>query len=344
MKDIKELSLKELQGFFVSIGEKEYRAKEVLHAVYKEREKDFESIFTLPKKLRTELNKNFYIYAFKKASEIVSEDKTKKYLFELSDGTLIETVLIRQVNKFGKETNTLCVSTQVGCSLGCKFCATGQMGLIRNLKASEIIEQFLIVDNEAKISNVVFMGMGEPLLNYENVKKAIDIISDDQSIGFGKRRITISTSGIIDKIYKLTNEMKTVNLAVSLHSAVQSKRNKIMPGLAHEIVEKLLESLKYYTRETGNTVTIEYLLIKDFNDSTNDAEKLIKFIKQIRFVKVNLMNFNKVPFADLEPSKKSIEFEKYLLNRGIRTTLRKSKGFEISAACGQLATKDQTLV
>jgi 23S rRNA (adenine2503-C2)-methyltransferase len=218
------------------------------------------------------------------------------------------------------------------------------MGLIRNLKASEIIEQFLIVDNETKISNVVFMGMGEPLLNYENVKRAIDIISDDQSIGFGKRRITISTSGIIDKIYKLTNEMKTVNLAVSLHSAVQSKRNKIMPGLAHEIVEKLLESLKYYTRETGNTVTIEYLLIKDFNDSTNDAEKLIKFIKQIRFVKVNLMNFNKVPFADLEPSKKSIEFEKYLLNRGIRTTLRKSKGFEISAACGQLATKDQTLV
>jgi 23S rRNA (adenine2503-C2)-methyltransferase len=218
------------------------------------------------------------------------------------------------------------------------------MGLIRNLKASEIIEQFLIVDNETKINNVVFMGMGEPLLNYENVKKAIDIISDGQSIGFGKRRITISTSGIIDKIYKLTNEIKTVNLAISLHSAIQSKRNIIMPGLAHETVEKLLESLKYYTRETGNTVTIEYLLIKDFNDSTNDAEKLIKFIKQIKFVKVNLMNFNKVPFADLEPSEKPLELEKYLLNRGIRTTLRKSKGFEISAACGQLVTKDQNLV
>jgi 23S rRNA (adenine2503-C2)-methyltransferase len=188
------------------------------------------------------------------------------------------------------------------------------------------------------------MGMGEPLLNYENVKKAIDIISDDQSIGFGKRRITISTSGIIDKIYKLTNEIKTVNLAVSLHSAIQSKRNIIMPGLAHETVKKLLESLQYYTQKTGNTVTIEYLLIKNFNDSLIDAEKLFQFVKQIRFVKVNLMNFNKVPFANFEPSEKPLEFEKYLLNRGVRTTLRKSKGFEISAACGQLATKDQNLV
>lgn len=339
MKDIKEFNLNELKGFFISTGEQEYRAKEVFHAIYKERKKNFESISTLPKALRTNLTRNFYVYSFKKVSEIVSKDKTKKYLFKLNDALLIETVLIKQINKFDKETDTLCISTQVGCSLGCKFCATGQMGLIRNLKTSEIIEQFLTVDNETKINNVVFMGMGEPLLNYDNVKKSIDIISDENGIGLGRRRITLSTAGIIDKIYSLTDEIKSINLAVSLHSAIQNKRNEIMPGLMHENLQKLLKSLQYYSTKTGNTVTIEYLLIKNFNDSMFDAEKLFQFVKQIKFVKVNLMNFNKVPFADLEPSKKSIEFEKYLLNKGIRTTLRKSKGFEISAACGQLATK-----
>jgi 23S rRNA (adenine2503-C2)-methyltransferase len=339
MKDIKEFNLNELRGFFISTGQKEYRAKEVFHAVYKERKKDFESISTLPKALRSNLTRNFYIYSFKKVSEIISKDETKKYLFKLNDTLLIETVLIKQINKFDKETNTLCLSTQVGCSLGCKFCATGQMGLIRNLKTSEIIEQFLTVDNETKISNVVFMGMGEPLLNYDNVKKSIDIISDENGIGLGRRRITLSTAGIIDKIYSLIDEIKSINLAVSLHSAIQSKRNEIMPRLMHENLQKLLKSLQYYSTKTGNTVTIEYLLIKNFNDSMFDAEKLFQFVKQIKFVKVNLMNFNKVPFANLEPSKKSIEFEKYLLNKGIRTTLRKSKGFKISAACGQLATK-----
>jgi 23S rRNA (adenine2503-C2)-methyltransferase len=341
MKDIKELSLKELRGFFVSIGEQEYRAQEVLHAIYKERKEDFDSMSTLPKELRASLNKNFYIYSLKKVSEVVSEDKTKKYLFQLNDGALIETVLIRQTHKLGKETNTICISTQVGCPLGCTFCATGQMGLIRNLKAYEIVEQFLLLDNKTKINNIVFMGMGEPLLNYSNVKKAIEILVDRQGIGFGKRRITISTSGIIDKIYKLTDEIKSVNLAVSLHSAIQSKRNIIMPGLINETLKKLLEALKYYAKAAGNTVTIEYLLIKDFNDSLADAEKLFQFAKQIDSVKINLMNFNKVPFANFEPSKKSIEFEKYLLDKGIRTTLRKSRGFEISAACGQLATKGQ---
>ncbi len=339
MKDIKEFNLNELKGFFISTGEQEYRAKEVFHAIYKERKKNFESISTLPKALRTNLTRNFYVYSFKKVSEIVSKDKTKKYLFKLNDALLIETVLIKQINKFDKETDTLCISTQVGCSLGCKFCATGQMGLIRNLKTSEIIEQFLTVDNETKINNVVFMGMGEPLLNYDNVKKSIDIISDENGIGLGRRRITLSSAGIIDKIYSLTDEIKSINLAVSLHSAIQNKRNEIMPGLMHENLQKLLKSLQYYSTKTGNTVTIEYLLIKNFNDSMFDAEKLFQFVKQIKFVKVNLMNFNKVPFAGLELSKKSIEFEKYLLNKGIRTTLRKSKGFEISAACGQLATK-----
>jgi 23S rRNA (adenine2503-C2)-methyltransferase len=338
-KDIKELSLGELKKVFVSLGEQEYRAREIFQAIYKEKIKDFENITTLPKYLRNKLNENFCMYSFKKVSEIVSEDGTKKYLFKMNDGSLIETVLIRQVNKFSKESNTICISTQVGCSLGCKFCATGHMGLIRNLTTSEIVEQFLTLDNETKINNIVFMGMGEPLLNYKNVKRAIEIITDKYGIAFGKRRITISSSGISNKIYTLTDDMKSINLAISLHSAIQNKRNKIMPGLINEPILRLLKSLQYYSNKIGNAITIEYLLIKNFNDTINDAEQLANFAKKIKFVKINLMNLNKVPFSTLEPSIRAIEFQKYLLSRGIRTTLRKSRGFEISAACGQLATK-----
>ncbi len=344
MKDIKNFDLKELQGYMLSIGEKPFRAKEIFHAIYKEKQKDFTDITTLPKNLRQKLSEEFYIYALEKVSETNSHDGATKYLFQLRDGLLIETALIRESNKFGRKWNTLCLSTEVGCSLDCQFCATGQMGLIRNLDASEIIEQLMFVDNNIPINNIVFMGMGEPLLNYENVKKSIEILTDTEGRAFGKRKITISTSGIIDKIYRLADQIKMVNLAVSLHAADQTTRDKLMPNLKENPISKLKEALQYYIEKTGNAVTIEYLLIKNVNDSVENALKLVKLISSLKPCKVNLIHFNKVPFAEFSPSQREIEFQKLLLEKNIRATLRKSKGTDISAACGQLVTRNLTNV
>jgi 23S rRNA (adenine2503-C2)-methyltransferase len=339
MKDIKELSLKELRNYFISLNEPQYRASEVFREIYKNKAEDFNKITTLPKELRAILTKSFYIYSFSKVSEIKTEDGTVKFLFKLKDSLLIETVLIKEKNKFGTLRNTVCISTQVGCMLGCKFCATGKMGFIRNLSTGEIIEQFMHIDKSEPLNNIVFMGMGEPLLNYENVKKAIEILSDENGRNFGRRKIVISTVGIIDKIYKITDEINSVKLAISLHAPTQSKRDAIMERTKSFTMSKLKESLKYYIKETGNTVTIEYLLIKDFNDGKDDAKKLIKYLEGLKFVKVNLIHLNLIPNIPLEPSEREIEFQKFLIKNGVRATLRKSKGTEISAACGQLATK-----
>jgi len=339
MRDIKDFDLEELRYHMVSIGEKPYRADEIFTAIYKEGVEDFANISTLPKSLREKLIKDFYIHSFARNNKIDSIDGTKKYLFKLKDNFLIETVLIRETTKFGKKRNTICLSTQVGCSLGCKFCATGQMGFIRNLETGEIIEEFLLIDKDNYINNIVFMGMGEPLLNFENVRKSILILTNKFGRGFGKRKITISTSGIIEKIYELADELKTVNLAISIHAANQIKRDKIMPGLKGNPLDRLTKAINYYCAQTDNPVTLEYLLIKDFNDSTSDANDLVKFVSSLKSAKINLIHYNKVPFTDYEPSTKEIEFQKFLLNKNIRATLRKSKGTEISAACGQLATK-----
>lgn len=339
MKDIKELSLTELRNYFISLNEPQYRANEVFREIYKNKTEDFNNITTLPKELRAILSKSFYIYSFSEVSEIKTADGTVKFLFKLKDSLLIETVLIKEKNKFGTLRNTICISTQVGCLLGCKFCATGQMGFIRNLSTGEIIEQFMRIDKSEPLNNIVFMGMGEPLLNYENVKKAIEILSDENGRNFGRRKIVISTVGIIDKIYKITDELNSAKLAISLHAPTQSKRDAIMERTKSFAMSKLKESLKYYIKETRNTVTIEYLLIKDFNDGKDDAKKLMKYLEGLKFVKVNLIHLNSIPDIPLEPSEREIEFQKFLIKNGVRATLRKSKGTEISAACGQLATK-----
>ncbi|MGB9695279.1 MAG: 23S rRNA (adenine(2503)-C(2))-methyltransferase RlmN [Caldisericaceae bacterium] len=339
MQDIKDFTLTELEHYFVSVGEKAFRAREIFNAVYKEKLSSFSEISTLPKALRAHLQNEFYIYAFEATDTINSDDGTTKYLFKLQDASLIETVLIREKNKFGNKRNTICLSSQVGCSLGCKFCATGKMGLLRNLAAGEILEEFLLVDNVNPINNIVFMGMGEPLLNYDNLKKSINIITDKYGRAFGKRKITISTSGVVEKIYQLSDELGQVNLAISLHSANQAKRNEIMPGLKENTLIKLESAINYYFSKTKNTVTLEYLLIKDFNDSIADAKELVRFVSKLKSSKVNLIHYNKVPFANFEPSPREIEFQSFLLSKNIRATLRKSKGTEISAACGQLATR-----
>ncbi len=338
MKDIKNFTLNELKQYFISQGDKAYRANELFRAIYINKNLNFNNITTLSNELRKKLSEQFFIKAFKEIAIVKSRDGTKKFLFELNDGKMIETVLIKDKNIQGKLRNTLCVSTQVGCAMHCKFCATGQMGFKRNLSAGEIVEQFLTVEETTKIQNIVFMGMGEPLLNYENTKKAIEILSDKKGRALGRRKITVSTSGIIDKIYRLSDEIKSVKLAVSLHSPTQEKRNFLMPGLKEFPIPALIDSLKYYTKETGNTVTIEYLLIKGFNDSIEDVRNLIRFLRKIKFVKVNLIHYNTVPFVNFEASLNEGKILSILLGAGIRATLRKSKGTEISAACGQLAT------
>ena len=340
-KDIKNLTLKELEGFFLSLNEPKYRAKEAFEAIYCEKKENFDDITTLSKDLRKKLDDIFYITCFKEISRKDSKDDSTKFLFELKDGKLIESVIIRNKNKQGKKWQTACLSTQVGCPLGCKFCATGQMGLLRNLEAGEIVEQFLQLEKKEPISNIVFMGMGEPLLNYENFKKAVEILSDENGRAMGRRRMTCSTAGIIPMIYKLTDEIPSINLAISLHSAIQEKRNQLMPGLKNMPISELKKALIYYTNKTGNTVTIEYLLINGTNDSETDAKKLIDFLNGIKFVKVNLIHYNKVPFAKFEESKKELTFERILLQAGIRATIRLSKGTDVSAACGQLATTNQ---
>lgn len=338
MKHIKDFSLKELEEYVAGSGQPKYRAKEIFSGIYKEKRKNFSEITTLPKEYRKELAEQFNISTFEKLSEIKSTDETTKYVFKLKDNSLIESVLIREENKYRRKMSTLCISTQVGCPLGCKFCATGRMGFKRNLATSEIIEQSLVVEEETPLSNIVYMGMGEPLLNYENTKKSVEILSDIHGRNFGRRRITISTAGIVDKIYRLSDEIKSVTLAISLHTASQAKRNELMPGLSRFPIRELLKALKYYVRTTGNTITIEYLLINNFNDSKEDADNLIEFAKEIKFVKINLISLNELPFMNYRKSTRESEFEKYLLNKNLRATLRKSKGTDISAACGQLAT------
>ncbi|MGC8574988.1 MAG: 23S rRNA (adenine(2503)-C(2))-methyltransferase RlmN [Caldisericum sp.] len=340
-KDIKNLTLRELEGFFASLNEKKYRAKEVFNAIYKERKESFLAITTLSKELRETLDNIFYITIFKEISRKTSKDDATKFVFELSDKRLIESVLIKNTNKIGRTWFTACLSTQVGCPLGCQFCATGKMGIIRNLETGEIVEQFLRLERENPISNIVFMGMGEPLLNYENVKKAIQILTDENGRNLGKRHITISTSGITPMIYKLADEIQSVKLAVSLHSAIQIKRDSLMPGLKNYPLNKLKEALVYYNKKTGNTVTLEYLLIDGINDSRSDAEALVKFSRDLRFVKVNLIHYNEIPINNFKPSSKEIEFQKFLLTNGLRATLRLSKGTDVSAACGQLATNSK---
>ncbi len=338
-KDIKDLNLDELKQYFLSINEPEYRANELFHAVYKEKKENFHDITTLPKSLRKTLSNTFYIYSFKIISKYESKDGSIKYLFQLSDKSLVETVFMHESNQYGKMRNTLCISSSIGCPLGCKFCATGQMGLLRNMTSGEIIEQFMQIDKITKINNVVFMGMGEPLLNYDNVKKAIEIISDGNGRALGKRKIVVSTSGIPGKIYQLTDQISSVRLAISLHAGEQSKRDFLMPGLKDHTLTELRKAINYYTRKTGNTITIEYLLLKEVNDTISDVKSLVDFLKKLKFVKVNLIRYNPVPHVKFKVSKKEIMFLRFLQENGIRATLRKSKGPDISAACGQLATK-----
>lgn len=336
MDTIKHYDLSELQALIKELGQPTFRAKQLYEWLYKHHATSYNTMTNLPATLREKLSQ-VAPYEASIIDEIqTSTDGTRKYLIKLDDGVLVESVGIPSED--GKRL-TVCVSTQVGCPMACAFCATGQQGLTRNLEAGEIVEQVLLVqeDFNERVSNVVFMGQGEPFLNYENVMKALRILNDATVIGIGARSMTVSTCGVIEGIKKFTEEPEQFNLALSLHATDQELRDGLMPKVRKDTLQKLYNALLTYTEQTNRRVTLEYLMIKEVNDSQEDLEGLAEFTKGM-LAYVNLIPINTVPEAVFQPSSREtlLEWEAYLRKHGTETIIRNSRGQDIDGACGQL--------
>ena len=344
--DIRSLGLEALIERFTQMGEKGYRAKQVYEWLWQKSCVSFDEMSNISKELRKKLDENFVINGVKINNSQFSADKTIKNSFILHDSHLIEGVLIPTPERM-----TACVSSQVGCSLTCKFCATGYMERKRNLNPDEIYDQVVLIDKQAKenyglpLSNIVYMGMGEPLLNYANVLKSVERITAEDGLNMSPKRITISTAGIAKMIKKLGDDQVKFNLALSLHAANDEKRNTIMPINEQNSLKALAEALKYYFAKTKNPVTYEYIVFNDFNDEIQDAIELAKFCKHVP-CKVNIIEYNPISFATfLNAGEDKIEaFANYLRSHGVITNVRRSRGKDIDAACGQLAIKEQANV
>lgn len=341
--DIISLNLDELKLIFKKHGIKEFIANQVYDFIHNKLVFDFDKFNNIKMQTREILKEIFFIPNFKKVTSLQSKDKqSEKYLFSLDGKLLLEAVLLTHDNR-----KTLCVSSQIGCPLRCDFCATGTMKFEKNLTASEIVMQFYLVQKELKkvdkkISNLVYMGMGEPFLNYDNVIKSINIINSNKGQNISKRNFTISTSGLVNEIKKLANDEKQVHLAISLHSAIQETRNKLMPINRRYSLEMLFSALQYYQANTKNRITFEYILIDNFNIGIEDENALIKFVKPFNS-HINLIPYNSVAGKIYKtPTKqKQQKFYKTLKNHKINVTLRDTKGQDISAACGQLKIKKE---
>ncbi len=342
-KDIRALNLEQLKETIVKHGEKAFRAKQVYEWLWVKSARSFEEMTNLSKDLRTMLDENFSINAVDILKAQKSNDGTIKNAFKLYDANIVEGVLIPTTERM-----TACVSSQVGCSLTCKFCATGYMDRKRNLNADEIYDQVVLLDKQAKenynipLTNIVYMGMGEPLLNYANVLRSIDRITAEDGLNMSYKRITVSTAGIAKMIKKLGDDEVKFNLAISLHAANDVKRNEIMPINESNSLEALAEALKYYYEKTQNPVTFEYIIFNNFNDGIEDARELVKFCKNVP-CKVNIIEYNPIAFADyLNAEVDRVEaFAKHLQKHHIITNIRRSRGKDIDAACGQLAIKEK---
>ena len=339
--DIRTLSLAELKNTFTQMGEKPFRGGQVYEWLWKKSAHSFDEMSNLSKELREKLKEHFVINAIAVVDKQVSNDRTIKSSFRLHDGHLIEGVLIPTEDRM-----TACVSSQVGCSLTCKFCATGKMERIRNLTPAEIYDQVVHIRNWAlkhyniPLTNIVFMGMGEPLLNYNNVLAAIEKITGEDGLNMASDRITVSTAGIAKMIKKLADDKVKFNLALSLHAANDEKRNVIMPINESNSLESVIEALAYFKANTRGKLTYEYIAFKDFNESIQDAKELIAICKKVP-AKVNIIEYN--PIGDGVFSKadsaKIDQFQRYLERNGVIATVRRSRGKDIDAACGQLANK-----
>jgi 23S rRNA (adenine2503-C2)-methyltransferase len=340
-KDIRQYTVKELQEEIVSLGEKPFRAKQIYEWLWQKRATNFQEMSNLSKALREKLEEHFCINAIQIARSQQSNDGTIKYALQLNDGHIVEGVLIPSSNRV-----TACISSQVGCSLSCTFCATGFLKRERNLRADEIYDQVALLSQEAEkaygnaLSNVVLMGMGEPLLNYANVMAGIERITSPNGWGMSPQRITLSTAGIAKMIKKLGDDGAKFNLALSLHAANNEKRSAIMPINDSNSLEDLIEALNYFYDKTGTRVTLEYCVINDINDDTTEAQELVDFAKQIK-CKINLIEYNPIDFAEFEASsiEKLTHFADYLKKNKLIVNIRRSRGKDIDAACGQLANK-----
>jgi 23S rRNA (adenine2503-C2)-methyltransferase len=338
--NLKGLSLTEMEDFVLSLGEKKYKARQLFQWIYQKGETAFEKMTNLAKPFRGKLEERAYVSALKLVKKQKSRiDQTEKFLFELEDRETVEAVLMREKNRI-----TVCVSTQAGCALNCSFCATGKLGFKRDLTSGEIVDQLIYLrkylssnEKNENITNVVLMGMGEPLLNFENVVKSIRIMNSELGLGISARKITLSTVGIIPQIEKLLQENLKIKLALSLNSPFEEKRTKLMPINKKYPLKKLLPVVKKYALKADNRITFEYILIKGINDSLKDAEKLSQIIQGIP-CKINLIPYNRVRGLAFEPPDEQAikKFQEYLYPRSPAVTLRKSKGQDIQAACGQL--------
>ncbi|MEE4255310.1 MAG: 23S rRNA (adenine(2503)-C(2))-methyltransferase RlmN [Desulfuromusa sp.] len=339
--DLKSLNRQQLEEFLARMGKEKYRTKQILQWIYQRHVTDFEQMTDLAKKFRTELAEHAFVSSWQPEFIETSNDGTRKYLFRLDDGSSIEAVRI----PMDENRATLCISTQVGCAMGCQFCMTGTFGLTRNLRPEEIVNQVCAALQDGPISNIVLMGMGEPLHNLENVVTALQILYLDDGFGYGTRRVTLSTCGLVPEINELSQRVK-VSLAVSLNATTDEVRDQLMPVNRRYPLNELMSACRNYALKTKQRVTFEYILIGDVNNSMADAKRLVKLLHGVR-CKVNLIAYNEHDGADfVAPSEESVKaFQSYLLQRDIVATLRASKGQDISAACGQLKGKleDQLL-
>ena len=331
MKNIKDYDLKELKEELATIGEKPYRAEQIFKWLYEEKVKSFDDMTNLSLELREKLNQTYTVCNFNILQRQESKDGTKKYLFDILDGNAIETVLMSYHHGY-----SICVSSQVGCKMGCKFCASTGIKFIRNLTSGEIVEQILAVeqDQNVKISNVVFMGIGEPLDNYDNVVNAIRIINNQKGLNIGARHISVSTSGLVPKIYKLAKENIQCTLSISLHATNNKKRSSMMPVNDSYPIEELIKACKDYIEQTHRRISFEYALAKDNNDNLEDAKELVKLLKGM-LCHVNLIPINKIENGKFEKSSNEniIKFRDYLNDNGIVATIRRELGSDIDAAC-----------
>jgi len=340
-KDIRSLSLEELKTVFTENGDKAFRAKQVYEWLWKKSARTFDEMTNLSKATRELLNTHFVINAVQVDDMQISRDRTIKNAFKLYDNKIVEGVLIPSTTRM-----TACISSQVGCSLTCKFCATGRLERLRNLNADEIYDQVVLIKNQAEekynehLTNIVYMGMGEPLLNYKNVLDSVEKITSPEGLNMSPSRITVSTAGVAKMIKKLGDDEVKFNLALSLHAANDAKRNIIMPINESNTLEALAEALKYFYEKTETRVTYEYIAFKDFNDSIDDAKDLAKFCKHIP-CKVNIIEYNSIDDGEFQQTtpERLKAFADYLESKNIIVNIRRSRGKDIDAACGQLANK-----
>ena len=344
-QNIRNLSFEELVSILEKMEEKKFRAKQVYEWLWQKNASCFDDMTNLGLALREKLESTFLIDKIKLDDQQISSDKTIKCAFSVGEGKVVEGVLIPTTSR-----TTACISSQVGCSLACTFCATGKLKLMRNLTAGEIVDQVVYLRDQAEnryntpLTNIVYMGMGEPLLNYKNVVRSCEILTSKDGLGMSPRRITVSTAGIAKMIKQLGDDDVKFNLAVSLHAANDKKRSEIMEINDSNNLETLSEALRYFYDKTGTRVTFEYIIFKDFNDKLEDAQELAEFAKCVP-CKINIIEYN--PIDDGGFQQASIErvdaFANYLENKNLIVHVRRSRGKDIDAACGQLANKNKAI-